>query len=68
MENSEVTMDTKFARIAWTASDVKELRPNFTDQQCIEAIENCQKLLRDRSIEEGWIILGDLLDLKDIRD
>ena len=62
MAKNDNFMDIKFAEVAWTPTDVKSLRPSFTDQQCFDAMMKVEKQLRDRSIEEGWTILKDLLD------
>lgn len=48
--------------IMWTAEDIKTLRPNWTDEQCEEALQGMEKHLCDRSVEFGWAVIEELLD------
>lgn len=43
--------------IAWTAEDVKTLRPDWSEDQCEDFLKRIEHTLRDRSIEFGWTII-----------
>lgn len=51
--------------ITWDWSDVQALRLDWTREQCEGKIAKISKVLRERSIEEGWIILQDLLTIEE---
>jgi hypothetical protein len=59
-----MTTKTKsYAGIAWTVEDVQVLRAGWTDEQAEAFLERNQKHLRDRLIEEGWDVMGNLIEL-----
>ena len=47
--------------ITWRWEDVKEMRSDWTKEQCLEALQSVGRSFKDRSIEEGWQILEDLI-------
>jgi len=47
--------------ITWGVDDIKCLKPNWTDEQCIDFLEEIEDNLRDRSIEFGWECINILL-------
>lgn len=47
--------------ITWRWEDVKEMRSDWTKEQCQEALQSVGRSFKDRSIEEGWQILEDLI-------
>lgn len=49
--------------IRWTWEDIQELRPQLSQNECEAALKEIGKILRDRSFEEGWTILHDLLEI-----
>jgi hypothetical protein len=51
----------KFAQVFWTAEDIHELRPDWTDEQCEEFLGKFEEELQDRMIEEGWETIEDAL-------
>lgn len=52
-----------FATIRWSTQDIKSIRPDWSDER-IEAVAFLiRHTLEERSIEEGWSILTDLLDM-----
>lgn len=51
--------------ITWNWEDVQTLRDDWDKAQCQEALHSISKLLKDRSIEEGWQILEDLIFLNE---
>lgn len=56
-------MMEKYVTISWCPADVKELRPDWSDDKCMEALANVGGYLEDRSIELGWEVLETLLDM-----
>ena len=47
--------------ITWLPADVLSLRPNLTADEAEQALRVVAKVVKDRSIEEGWQILDDAL-------
>ena len=47
--------------IKWTWKDIKEMRDDWTREQCLEALNTIGRTFRERSIEESWQILEDLI-------
>ena len=56
------TMMIPYATIHWCPADVKSIRPEWSDDKCMEALENVGHWLEERSIELGWETLEVLLD------
>ena len=50
-------------KIAWSWEDVQSLRKDWPKAKCLDALHSVGRCLKERSIEEGWTILGDLLDM-----
>lgn len=47
--------------ITWTREDIVNIRPDYTDEQLDEAMHEVAGTLEDRSTEEGWSILEDIV-------
>jgi hypothetical protein len=47
----------KYAQVFWTPSDIKELRPEWTDEQCEEFIARIEERITDRMIQVGWQVI-----------
>ena len=47
-------MTNPVANISWCALDVKSLYPEWTDEQCINAINSIAEELEDACIASGW--------------
>ena len=43
--------------IKWLPDDVKTLKPEWSDEQCEDALDEIANNLIDRSIEIGWEIM-----------
>ena len=41
------TMDTRFATLSITPRDVKKLKPNWTDEECIKKAEEIAEEVQD---------------------
>ena len=52
--------------ISWCAEDLQSLRPELSINQAEELLMKFSKPLTDRSTEEGWQILRDLLSLEGV--
>lgn len=50
-----------FAGTRWHPDDVLALRPEWTKQKAMEFLTDCEKHIRDRSIEFGWDAINALL-------
>lgn len=53
-----------YVTINWCPIDVKSIRENWSDDKCMEALANIGRWFEDRSIEEGWNILENLLSME----
>lgn len=53
---------TKFATVSWTAHDVKSIRPDWSLEKCLEALEGIERSMKDTLTQEGWKILDDVLE------
>jgi len=51
--------------ISWNWEDIQSIRPDYTQEQCEEMMDKVEKTLIDRSIEEGWDILEDLIAMRE---
>jgi hypothetical protein len=52
-----------FATIRWSLLDIKSIRPDWSDERVEAVAFLIRRTLEERSIEEGWSILTDLLDM-----
>ena len=50
-----------FATIRWSTEDIKSVRPDWTDERVEAVAFLIRRTLEERSIEEGWTILTDLI-------
>jgi hypothetical protein len=48
--------------IVWLPKDILAIRPDWSDEQCADALHYVRRELKDRSIEYGWEVLEHLLD------
>lgn len=49
--------------ITWEVEDIKSLRPNWSEDKCEEVLGEISGQLEDRSIELGWEVIEDLLNM-----
>ena len=56
-------MPTPFATIVWSLEDIKSIRPDWSDEKVSAVAQMISRKLEERSVEEGWEILSDLLDM-----
>ena len=56
--NTEIT-------ITWSWEDIKGLREAWSQEECEAFIQKYQKPIHDRSIEEGWQIIEDLISIEE---
>jgi hypothetical protein len=50
-----------YAKVAWRAEDVKQLRPRWSPRKCEEWLSNNANRIQSRTIELGWEVMRDLL-------
>jgi len=55
-------------RIIWSWEDVQEIRPDWSEDRCIEALNAAERPLVDSSIELGWEVLEYVLSDQEDRD
>lgn len=51
----------QFAKVVWTAEDVKTLAPVWSLEECEEWLRCEERHIQDRLIELGWDVLEALL-------
>lgn len=44
----------EFADTAWSAPDIKSLKPTWDRKQCEEFLDKWEQKLRDHMVEAGW--------------
>lgn len=54
-------MARAFARVVWRVEDIKELKPDWSKQECEEWLEDNEFDIRDRIVDAGWDIIRALL-------
>ena len=57
-QKSDPTVD-----IVWQIQDIKTLRPEWTDEQCAEFLNEYGNLIQERSVEEGFEIIDACLTM-----
>lgn len=62
---AKVTQVTRYAETAWTAEDVKSLRPKWSLKKCEAALSDIEGELTDRMTELGFETMDVLLDLNE---
>ena len=60
-------MTNPIVTISWCGLDVKQLYPDWTDEQCLEALDSVAEELESGSIAYGWGNLESLLVLYGLR-
>ena len=52
-------------KIVWTPDDVNCLRPDWTEEQCLDWLSDNWRRIEERSVELGWEVMQDLMDSAD---
>jgi hypothetical protein len=52
---------SQYAKVVWTAEDVKTLKPDWTDEQATEWLAVNQKHIQERLVEMGWEVMNALM-------
>lgn len=61
LNERELKMSEKFAKVVWVAEDIKTLRPKWTNQKCEDWLESNERHIQNRLVEFGWGVIEDLL-------
>lgn len=56
---------TRYAIVAWNIEDIKDKRPNWTNAQCEEWLQENESNICDVMIERGWDFIEDMLPEED---
>ena len=59
MENTETT---RYCNTSWDITDVKQLRPEWTDEQAEDFLANNEEHMLELMIQRGWEILVSFID------
>lgn len=62
IEDTSEVKDPEFAVVKWRIADIKELKPEWSNDQCIEFLERIEGNLTDRMIERGWDVIESLIN------
>jgi hypothetical protein len=54
-----------YASVSWCAEDIKKLRPDWSDEQCVEFLEENEDAIQVGMIERGWYELEDIINRKE---
>ena len=55
----------KQVTITWNWEDIQAERPEWTQEDCEITLDRISRVLTERSIEEGWYIIRDLLSIEE---
>lgn len=47
--------------IRWHAEDIQQLKPEWTLDQCQAFLDNNERILRDRLVEDGWGVIQSVI-------
>ena len=53
-----------YAKVEWTAPDIKTLRPKWSMATCEEFLKENERFIKDRMVELGWEVIENLLPIK----
>jgi hypothetical protein len=51
--------------VAWRAEDVQTLRPDWSEERCVQFLESHEDDIQCAMIERGWSVIEDLLRWED---
>jgi hypothetical protein len=55
---------TRHAAVAWQIGDIKSLRPEWSDEQCVEFMRENAKHIQDAMVQAGCTAIESLLPPK----
>lgn len=58
-------MMEKYSIVSWCPADVKDMRPDWSDEKCQEMLAKVSGHLEGRIIDSGWEILDFLLEFEE---
>lgn len=61
-------MMEKYVIVSWCPADVKDMRPDWSDEKCQEMLYKVSKYFEGRLIDSGWDILDFLLEFEEKGD
>ena len=61
VDSVKTQKDPSKVYIMWSWRDIQSLQPNWTEEQCQEALWKHSETLKDVSISRGWECLEDLI-------
>ena len=60
-----VKSDIDCCVVAWRAYDVQVLRPDWSEERCVQFLEGHEDDIQCAMIERGWSVIEDLLRWED---
>lgn len=54
-------MTGTYAEVAWSVSDVQDLKPEWTNEQAIDFLSRNESDIQEAMIQRGWNAIEDLL-------
>jgi hypothetical protein len=61
MEKQRAKTCQELAVVKWTAEDIQTLRPEWSEQRCIEFLGINEDTIQSAMIERGWDVIDDCL-------
>jgi len=49
----------KYAKLSWTAEDIRTLRPEWSLRRCEEFLLRNEKYIQERLVELGWEVINE---------
>lgn len=61
-------MTDRYAEVAWKIDDIKELKPDWSDEQCMDFLYQNEDLIQEAMIQRGWNAIEDLLSYEETEE
>lgn len=55
----------KYGIVKWQIADIKDRRPDWTDKQCHDFLQDNERHIKDRMTETGWEVIDTLMQYED---
>ena len=55
----------KYAEVSWCSVDIRELRPDWSDERCDQFLDEYESHIQSQMIERGWYAIESLLQEED---
>jgi len=61
-------MYEKYVEVSWCPADIKAIRPNWSDEKCMQELERIARWLEETQINSGWDSIEYLIEEEEEED